>query len=310
MNEITLVTAFFDIGRGEFKNSIWSRSNEQYLNYFKFWAGMDNELVVYTESKFKERILEIREKLGLKEKTKIIINDNIFEMESTIYQRMKLISENRAFCGSRFYPNAVSNGADYDYVMLMKYWCLNDAVQKGYAKEMIAWFDFGFNHGGAYYTNPEDFAFTWKYDFSNKIHLFALSNPDKVNSLEQMQLQCDCIMGCLIVLPEQACSELWTYVKKAMEALLMMDCIDDDQQLLLMAYRERPDLFEIHESDWFMPLKEYGGEHLQTVEKHNADQKGRTSLLDTLRKFKNMNQAGTAFYFAKQMYKTAKKHYK
>ena len=33
-NELTIVTSFFDIGRKDFKE--FSRSNEQYLEYFKF----------------------------------------------------------------------------------------------------------------------------------------------------------------------------------------------------------------------------------------------------------------------------------
>ena len=33
---------------------------------------------------------------------------------------------------------------------------------------MVAWIDFGYNHGGEYYINPEDFNFEWKYNFSNK----------------------------------------------------------------------------------------------------------------------------------------------
>ena len=69
-------------------------------------------------------------------------------------------------------------------------------------------------------------------------------------------------MGPIIIAPTHKCSELWNLVYKAMEALLMLDCIDDDQQLLLMAVREKPELFDINQSEWFLPLKECGGEHL------------------------------------------------
>lgn len=42
----------------------------------------------------------------------------------------------------------------------------------------------------------------------------------------------------------------------------MLDAIDDDQQLLAMAYKDTPEIFKIHKSEWFLPLKEFGGVHL------------------------------------------------
>ena len=43
--------------------------------------------------------------------------------------------------------------------MLLKQWCVKDAVEKGIAKGMIAWIDFGYNHGGKYYLKKEEFDF-------------------------------------------------------------------------------------------------------------------------------------------------------
>ena len=40
---------------------------------------------------------------------------------------------NKDFTNFRWYENAVSNQYKYDYVMLLKYWCLADAVRKNYA---------------------------------------------------------------------------------------------------------------------------------------------------------------------------------
>ena len=40
MSDITIVTAYFDIGRGNWNNS--ERGNNKYINYFKFWARIKN----------------------------------------------------------------------------------------------------------------------------------------------------------------------------------------------------------------------------------------------------------------------------
>ena len=46
MREITIVTGFFDIGRDKY--AFYSRGVEKYLDYFRFWARIQNQIVVYT----------------------------------------------------------------------------------------------------------------------------------------------------------------------------------------------------------------------------------------------------------------------
>ena len=50
MEEITLVTDFFDIGRGQDKNKDLRRTAQRYFDEFKRWARIQNTLVVYTDS--------------------------------------------------------------------------------------------------------------------------------------------------------------------------------------------------------------------------------------------------------------------
>ena len=55
--DITVVTAFFDIGRGEIKkeeSKNLKRSPEIYFSYFNFLAELDNDMVIFTEEKYKE----------------------------------------------------------------------------------------------------------------------------------------------------------------------------------------------------------------------------------------------------------------
>ncbi|MBR2402293.1 MAG: hypothetical protein IKB01_05975 [Lachnospiraceae bacterium] len=259
---ITIVTGFFYIGREKTAKADLARSTQQYFDYFEQWAKMRNKLVVYTEPEFVEQVYQIREKFGLREKTIVIPVENVFAIEQELFDKMQKVSDNQEFRNYRFYVNAMSNDAKYDYVMMMKYWCLQDAAKRNLIEDMAAWLDFGFNHGGEYFINPDEFDYLWEYDFSKKIHCFAFSDPQQVLGVKNMQLQRDCMMGAPIVLPKDLCDEFWALVKRAMESLLWIDCIDDDQQLVLMAIKQRPELFEVHYSDWFLPLKEYGGEHL------------------------------------------------
>ena len=315
MKNITIITAFFDIGRGSLKESSQVRSNNQYFEYFKFWCKIKNNLVVYTQSEYAYKVREIRKEFGLEDKTIVIEIDDIFEICGTLYERMYNISKREDFNQFRYYTNALSNRADYNYIMLMKYWCMKDAVDRSLTDEQVAWIDFGFNHGGKYFTESNEFDFEWKWTFEHKIQLFSLREVEEVSSINSLQMQFDTIMGPIIICPKDLCCDLWNLVKNAMEALLMLDCIDDDQQLLLMAYKHKPELFAVNRSTWFEPLKLYGGEHL-TIRENTGVMERKTSKILALKIFiknlffkENKNFDDPNYKFANRLYETVKKYY-
>jgi protein YibB len=302
MRELTIVTAFFDIGRDKY--TFLSRSVDKYLDHFRFWARMQNRLIVYTSPELAAKVMEIRRGFGLEDRTTVIEIEDVFEVEPKLYEKMKAVESRPDFFNFRANnnPKWPENMANYDYVMLMKYWCMHDAVDRGFATGLISWLDFGFNHGGECFTDPEEFDFLWKCELGDKVHVFCKNHPDNTFSVFQLQLFSVCMMGAPVIVPDNLAGELWRMTKKATEALVMLDCIDDDQQLLLMAYREEPEIFEIHMSDWFMPMKEHGGEHLTVRPK--VEQK--VSLVNKLRnkRYKEKKYAE----FAKRMYEAAKRY--
>lgn len=270
MKDITIVTAFFDIGRGGDKYEI-RRGVEQYFKYFDFWARIRNNLVVYVAPQDKENVLAIRKKYNLDKNTVVVEIDNVYSVFPELFNRMNAVA-NSKFREYRYYINSMSDDARYDYIMMMKYWFLQDAVERNLVSGMVAWVDFGFNHGGVCYPVAEEFDFIWEWDFSDKIHIFTLNDVNNVLPIASLQLQFDTIMGMIVVCPKEKTKILRDLILKAMDALLMLQCIDDDQQLLLMACRERPELFEVHRSTWYLPLKEYGGTHLTVVERKKKKQ--------------------------------------
>ena len=144
---------------------------------------------------------------------------------------------------------------------------MNDAYERGLLSENVVWMDFGFDHGGITYSDVEDYNFLWKYDFNNKIHISCLHDPDSVIGMQSLQFQDDCVMGCMYGLSRELVPTFWHLVEDAMNALLMLDCMDDDQQLVLMAYKARPEIFEVHVTDWQMIMKEMGATHMKVREK-------------------------------------------
>lgn len=266
MGEITLVTDFFDIGRGQDKNQELRKTAEKYLDAFKHWARIQNKLIVYTDSKSAGKVMEIRESFGRGEQTIIIEIDNLFELEGELFERMKKAAEGPAFLNFRYLPEAFSNNPKYDYLWMMKYYFMNDAYNRGLLSDQVVWIDFGFDHGGVVYRDEEDFNFKWEYDFGNKIHIFCLSDPNEMSGIECLQYQPDCVQGSMYGLPCELAPVFWSLIRKAMESLLMLDCVDDDQLLVLMAYKARPELFEVHVNNWNLGMKLCGADHMKASE--------------------------------------------
>ncbi len=267
MSEITIVSAFFDIGRENIKG--FERSTNKYVEYFKFWARMKNRLVVYTDKITAEQVIKIRDEFHLKDRTQVIIVDDVYALEPEVYKEIQNALSNDAAINFRTCPkNPESWNCNYNYVTYLKPYFAADAVNKGYAAGMVAWVDFGYNHGGENCIYADEFDFLWCYDFSPKIHLFAMEQPDDMPIFEVVRMMRAYIAGAIMVAPAELWIDFARLYKESMLHLTHCGFADDDQTLSIMAYRERPELFEIHPvDDWFIALKDFGGAHLTRAPK-------------------------------------------
>lgn len=267
MKEPIIVTAFWDVGRS--KKCEIPRSNERYYKEFAEWARIKNRLIVYTDKHSERKIFEIRNQYGLQDRTRIIVND-IFEIEEDLFKKMKEVEKNKSFLQFRYRPEAMENRAKFDYAWFMKYWCLSDAAKLVDSEDVLAWFDFGFNHIDKCYSNMEEFSFTWILNREiSCVEAYSLKSVDDIEIIDILQFMKDTIMGVFFLIPVKCAEEFWLTIRKAMLALLMIGCIDDDQVLVLMAYKWRPDLIHINVSEWwYLALKENGATHLTLKSKY------------------------------------------
>jgi len=267
MPEITVVTAFFSVGRDEWKT--YNRSNDKYIEYFRFWARLQNKLIVYTDRDTAEKVLEIRKEFHLEDRTQVIIVDDVYALEPEVYTQIEMALGVSAAVNFRTCPeNPESWNPKYDYVTYLKPYFVADAVKNGYVDGMVAWVDFGYNHGGQTCVNAEEFDFLWCYDFTPKIHLFAMEPIDDMPIFEIVRTMRAYIAGAVMVAPASLWQEFADLYKQSILHLTHCGFADDDQTVSVMAYRENPDLFEIHPvDDWFIALKEVGGEHLTRASK-------------------------------------------
>lgn len=262
MSEITIVTAFFDIGREKWKG--FERDQNKYVDYFRFWARIKNKLVVYTDKITAEQVWKIRDEYGLKDRTQVVVIDNNTVLDEEVFQAIQRVVADKRFTDFRERPeNPESHSAQYNYVTYLKPYFVADAIKQNLIDGMIAWVDFGYNHGGEACVNPLEFDFLWEYDFSPKIHIFATEEIDTMPVFDIVKKMRVYISGGIIVAPAFYWQELADLFRKSILHLTHFGLADADQTLLVMSYREKPELFAVHPiDDWFMVLKEFGGEHL------------------------------------------------
>ena len=264
MDSMTLVTAFFPIGRDGWKK--FGRSADRYFDYFTFWAGMENDLVVYTTPDAVQRVKDIRESFG-RTNTTVIAIDDLPSVEPEVYGTLVRTMSNETFRAYHENPKCPESwNPDYNYLMAMKFWCLKDAVERGLTRENLAWIDFGYNHGGDYYTESSELRFDWKYDPEGKITLFKLKDNGDRPIYELIRSMDTIIEGCLFIVPSALCATLWELFKGNTFALAKAGLADDDQSVLYMCALERPELFRMVPSGWFQDIEICTGRHFTTRE--------------------------------------------
>jgi protein YibB len=268
-NDISIVTAFFDIGRGNLPAMkhgrilphYQHRSVETYFEFFKNLAKLDNEMVVYTTEDMVERIHNIRKSFGHEKKTKIIslksyLPDDMHELK----ERIQNIMDSPEYYSKVVNPQLIEYWhADYVLVNIFKSLYVSHAIQSGFISSPVtAWIDFGYvRHDNCIPPSNK-----WTYNFDpEKIHFFNIRDIEPDRAIDDIIYTGDVyIQGCHMV----AGTKKWQLMKQLimgnLEVLLKHNLIDDDQTLLLMSYLTKPEEFELRyvdPSDWFIIFKDY-----------------------------------------------------
>ncbi|EJM0336449.1 protein YibB [Campylobacter jejuni] len=238
MSEITIVSAFYDIGRKDIKN--FERDNDKYLSYFEFLSGIKNKMIIYTQENMKEKILNARKKHNLEDKT-IVIVKNLEEFDKSSYEKIIQTFKDYDQGINRKNPNNIECISPiYCYLMYLKPFFVCDAIEKGLTNENIMWLDFGFNHGGEFFTDKEQFNFLLEKqdDIDNdKINFFSIKDDDK-QTLANIYFNMDVfLIGSMFYGNKNAWFIFKEHIIKCLNNFLSFNIIDDDQIMLLWCFR-------------------------------------------------------------------------
>lgn len=258
-HDIAIVTAFFDTGRANWRTSHLQRTNEIYFEYFAHLAKLRNHIIVFTEPRFVARVLELRRASGLEQATTIFEIPELFACDllapvlAAIEQRM----------GDRFlqflWQPELPEYWEPRYVLVnvLKSAFVCSAMHMGViAAPQVAWIDFGYCRDDRRF-DPDQ---PWRFDTGGKINLFHVNALDDTSVFQVVRSGTVYFHGASILGPAEAWLDFAHEIDVSLQALLECGLIDDDQTLLLMAWRRNPDKYRIHavaRGDWFVIFRRF-----------------------------------------------------
>lgn len=261
---ITIVTAFFDIGRGNLQSkeelpAYMTRTNDTYFEYFSNLATLDNPMVIFSDEKHIERIKKIR---GNKPTT--IIPFNINKFDKTL-KRIQGIQSSKGFL-SKVRPDLLKNieywHPAYVLVNNLKPFLVYKAIKLGLINtQFVSWIDFGYIRNIETLNNVK----TWRYQFnSNKIHLFTIKRKYKLISIDSVYYaifnNIAFIIGGVIVGTKENWKIFFKNTLSTQRALFKENMMDDDQGVYLFSLFNNKNLYELHylgKEKWFHLFKKF-----------------------------------------------------
>ena len=262
--ESVIVTAFFDLARADWDGeqgapSKFRRSIDDYFQWFAYLAPLKNAFVVFTEPEYAAKVLQARQRHGLEQRTVVVTIGRLFDLppvaQAVADARKRMTARFRRWLLHPEYPEF--REPRYAVMTALKAAIANTALRLSLVKaEQLAWIDFGYCRDGERF----DPAQPWRFDAGGRMNLFCIAEPDDRPIPTVVRFGQPYFQGCHMIAPTAAWPDFAAEMTRAFEALLACDLIDDEQTLMLMAWRRRPERYRLHHAprdDWRIVFKQF-----------------------------------------------------
>lgn len=260
MSKITIVTAYYDVGRSEWTQdkgfpSYLQRDNDAYLNNFKIMCELENDIILYTSSDLAPGIRSAVEDLPA---NVTVVEYDLFSEFRKLNNKIKAIQHSPRY-RSWVSPHQIHNPeywcSEYVLINIMKIMFMNKAIEAGLVQtDLVSWVDYG-------YCRSKDVlcgAKSWGGDIDkDKVYLVSIKDIKPApNIVENAIINNDVsITGGTILTSKNLCPKLLEQFNTSLDSMLEANVIDDDQSILLLTYLRNPSMFEIIKADntnWFV----------------------------------------------------------
>jgi protein YibB len=262
--ESTIVTAFFDLRRADWieregRPSNFRRGVDEYFDWFERLARLKNRFVVFTDRNSAQRVLDARARAGLELQTAIVTIEGLFDAppvaKAVTDAAKRMTPQFRRWLLHPEYPEF--REPRYAVLTALKPTFANTAIEFGLVgSAQLAWIDFG------YCRDDERFdpTITWRFDAGDRMNLFHVTDLDNAPISRVVRFGTPYMQAGHIVGPTSAWPAFATEISRAFEALLACDLVDDEQTLMLMAWRREPEKYCLHavsRGDWRVVFRRF-----------------------------------------------------
>jgi hypothetical protein len=208
----------------------------------------------------KARVLDIRAKQGRANQTKVVIVSDFRQIDPELSIGLYHVSKLNVQRKFRRLPNNPESwNPEYNLIMLLKYWCVSDAVSRFSLEGQVAWVDFGYRPTGYRIDSDSE----WNYRFSKGITLFSMAEYSNLIPLFQVVQSMDTyIMGTVVVGDVDLWPKFWGKLRDYAFSFIRLGFMDDDQIFLLMASQNN-DWCHCLSCPWGKTFSLYGGSAMQ-----------------------------------------------
>lgn len=250
-----IVTAIFDIGRDK-----WDSFGVQYHTYFWWMRNilyLDTNIIIYTESKFRDKILEYRKQVDTDLNKTILIIQPLEEIDGykMFYDPLNQLMSSEEFKATILFDVPEMTKPLYNIVMFSKLFYIKDAAKKSlFNADLYVWVDAGLIRE----PNP---IVGIKWPDNNKINTldnnkvtFFCHHPTvninkedyKKHALSQMRF----IQGGAVFVPKVCVDDICDLFEKTTFECIGSGYIGSDEKIFDFVYLTDPNKFNLIKCGW------------------------------------------------------------
>jgi hypothetical protein len=251
----SIVTAIFDIGRDKWDN--FTMSYHTYLWWMRNLLYLDTNLIIYTEEKFKNDILNYRKEVDPKLEKTIIVIQPLEDIEGykTFYEPLNNLMSGDDFKNSVQFDVPEMNKPLYNVVMFAKLFYILDSSRKNFFNsDLYVWADAGVIRNDRPKMNLKwpDIQKINELD-NNKVtffchHPYVRIDSDfyKDHALSQMRF----IQGGAVFVPKKCVEDICELFKKTALDCISKGFVGSDEKIFDFAYLTNPNNFNLIQCGW------------------------------------------------------------
>lgn len=253
IKKTAIVTALFDIGRDKWDN--FTMSYHTYCWWMRSLLYLDTNLIIYTEEKFKDEILNYRKEVDPKlEKTIMIIQPlESIEGYKTFYEPLTNLMSSEEFKRKIQFEVPEMLRPLYNVVMFSKLYYILDSYKKNlFDADLYVWADAGVIRE----TNPiknvkwPDIQKINELD-NNKVTFFCHHDYVRVGDYQSHAFsQSRFIQGGSVFVPKKCVEEVSNLFKEVALESISKGYVGSDEKIFDFVYLSKPEIFNIVKCGW------------------------------------------------------------